>query len=69
MVVKMAFSEVLKYLREEREITQKELANKCNLSPQCICALEQGTRNPTGSTVAVLAAFFGVSADYLLDLE
>lgn len=65
----MAFSDVLKYLREEREITQKELAAACNLSPQCICNLEQGTRNPTGSTVAVLATFFGVSADYLLELE
>lgn len=65
----MAFSDALKYLREEKEITQKELAKACNLSPQCICNLEQGTRNPTGSTVAVLASFFGVSADYLLGLE
>lgn len=65
----MAFSDILKYLREEREITQKELAKACNLSSQCICALEQGTRNPTGTTVAALAAFFGVSADYLLELE
>ena len=65
----MAFSETLKYLREEKQITQKELAAACKLSPQCICALEQGTRNPTGSTVAVLAQFFEVSADYLLGLE
>lgn len=65
----MAFSKILKYLREEKEITQKELAKACKLSPQCICNLEQGTRNPTGSTVATLALFFGVSADYLLGLE
>lgn len=65
----MAFSNILKYLREEKDITQKELAKACNLSPQCICNLEQGTRNPTGSTVATLATFFGVSADYLLGLE
>ena len=65
----MTFAEILKYLREEREITQKELAAACKLSPQCICNLEQGVRNPTGSTVAVLATFFGVSADYLLGLE
>jgi len=65
----MAFSNILKYLREEKEITQVELAKACNLSPQCICNLEQGTRNPTGSTVATLARYFGVSADYLLGLE
>lgn len=65
----MAFSDTLKYLREEKGITQKELAKACNLSPQCICNLEQGTRNPTGSTVAVLATFFSVSSDYLLGLE
>lgn len=65
----MNFSKILKYLREEKQITQKELAAACNLSSQCICALEQGTRNPTGSTVAVLATFFEVSADYLLGLE
>lgn len=65
----MAFSDILKYLRGEKGVTQKELAKACNLSPQCICNLEQGTRNPTGSTVAVLATFFGVSADYLLELE
>lgn len=65
----MAFSDRLKYLREEKEVTQKELAKACCLSPQCICNLEQGTRNPTGSTVATLATFFSVSADYLLGLE
>lgn len=65
----MSFSEILKYLREEKEVTQKQLAKACNLSPQCICNLEQGTRNPTGSTVATLAKYFGCSADYLLGLE
>ncbi len=65
----MTFSETLKYLREERQITQKQLAYACNLSPQCICNLEQGTRNPTGSTIRTLAVYFGVSADYLLGLE
>lgn len=65
----MAFSNTLKYLREEREITQKELAKACGLSPQCICNLEQGTRNPTGSTIVTLAKFLNVSSDYLLGLE
>lgn len=65
----MTFSETLKYLRQEKQITQKQLAYACKLSPQCICNLEQGTRNPTGSTIRTLAVYFGVSADYLLGLE
>lgn len=65
----MSFCEVLKGLRQERGITQREIALACGLTPTCICSLEQGTRNPTGSTVATLARFFGVSADYLLGLE
>ncbi len=64
-----SFADRLKYLREEMGLTQKELAKICNVSPQCICCLEQETRNPTGSTVAVLARTLNTSADYLLGLE
>lgn len=64
----MDFGEILKDLRAEKGVTQVDVAKACNLSPQCICNLEQGTRNPTGSTIAVLATFFGCSADYLLGL-
>lgn len=63
------FAERLRYLREEHGFTQRELAKICNVSPQCICSLEQGTRFPTGSTVAELARVLNVSSDYLLGLE
>ncbi len=65
----MGFREVLKYLRTEKGVTQIEVAKGCGLTTTCICSLEQGTRNPTGSTVAALAKYFGCSADYLLGLE
>ena len=64
----MSFGEILKNLRIERGLTQKELANACNVTATCICQLENGSRNPTGSTVAVLARFFDVSSDYLLGI-
>ncbi len=64
----MSFGEILKDLRAEKGVTQVEVAKGCGLTTTCICSLEQGTRNPTGSTVAVLATYFGVSADYLLGL-
>lgn len=62
----MSFAERLKYLREEQGVTQKEVAFACDITPTCICNLENGSRNPTGSTITALSDFFGVSADYLL---
>lgn len=65
----MQFSDILKDLREERAFTQKEVAKACKVSSQCISSLEQGTRNPTGSTIISLSKFFEVSTDYLLGIE
>ena len=65
----MSFATILRELREERSLNQKQLAEACKLSTQCISALETGTRNPTGSTIKVLAQFFEVSSDYLLEIE
>ncbi len=65
----MGFIETLKYLREGQGITQKELAKGCNLSPQCISALEIGRNLPNSITLTVIAKYFNVSVDYLLGLE
>ena len=65
----MSFCEVLKELREEKGVTQKEVAQACGFTPTCICQLESGARNPTGSTIRELAKYFGCSADFLLELE
>ncbi len=62
----MLFKEKLKELREERGLTQKNIALACDLTPTCICQLETGARNPTGSTLVALANFFDVSIDYLM---
>lgn len=63
----MQFSQILKGLREEKNVTQKEVANACDVSPTCICQLENGSRNPTGTTLKALSEYFNVSVDYLLD--
>ncbi len=65
----MTFKDILKNLRNDLALTQKDVAEGCGLSPQCISQLEMGIRNPTGSTLLVLADFFEVSTDYLLGLE
>ena len=65
----MQFKDILKTLREERGLSQKNIAQACNVSPTCICQLETGARNPTGSTLVLLADFFDCSIDYLLGRE
>lgn len=65
----MSFCELLKDLRDEFGVTQKEVALACGITPTCICQLENGSRNPTGSTIKSLAKYFGCSADYLLELD
>ena len=63
------FKRRLKELRGERNLSQKQVAEACGISPTCICQLETGARNPTGTTLSQLADFFEVSTDYLLGRE
>ena len=65
----MKFKDRLKELRYENALSQKEIADGCKLSTQCISQLELGTRNPTGSTLEALADFFEVTTDFLLGRE
>lgn len=65
----MEFSTILRELREEKRLTQKELAKACNLSPQCISALEKGINSPTALTLSAIANYFNVPIDELLGKE
>lgn len=56
----------LKSLRESKNITQKELANKLGISPSAIGMYESGKRNPDTSMLNILSNFFDVSVDYLM---
>lgn len=64
--MKDKLSNRLRLLREERDITQKKLGEILNTSDATINRYEKGIRNPDPSTIAFLATFFDVSADYLL---
>lgn len=65
----MSFSEKIKELRFESNISQKVLAEKLGLSQSCVTKLENGLREPTGSTLIAFSKFFNVSVDYLVGLE
>ena len=54
------FSIQLRKLREEKGLTQAQLADKAGMSLQGVAALEQGYRSPTWETVLRLASALGV---------
>ena len=65
----MKFSQVLKELREDYELTQLKLAKAIKYSPSIIGAWERDERTPTADALIALAKFFNVSIEYLLGLE
>ncbi|GAU79491.1 transcriptional regulator [Fusibacter sp. 3D3] len=56
----------LKQLRKENSLTQKELADKLNISKGSIAMYETGKRSPDNDILSSIADFFDVSTDYLL---
>jgi transcriptional regulator with XRE-family HTH domain len=53
-------------LRDERGLTQEELANKCGYHKSYVGSVERGERNATLSTVEAFAAVLDVPPDSLL---
>ncbi|WP_099832353.1 helix-turn-helix domain-containing protein [Streptococcus suis] len=60
------FAKRLKQLRKEANLTQKNIADNFNTSPQSYAQWEKGLRNPSKESLEKLADFFNVSTDYLL---
>ena len=63
------FSEILKDLRSKSGIAQGQLAKSVGVSPGNVSDWEVGKTKPGYVALAALARFFGVSADYLLELD
>ena len=63
----MDFGNKLRALIDEQGITQKDLANKLNISPSTLGNYIQNTREPDFDTLKLFADYFSVSTDYLLD--
>ena len=63
------FAENLKYLRNEKNIEQNELARLLNLSNSSISYWENCKQEPTISALYKLAQFFEISIDFLVGLD
>lgn len=63
----MSFGDRLRMLREDKDVTQKELGNAVGVSDRVIGYYESNDRFPKDeSTLKKLADYFNVPADYLL---
>ena len=62
----MKFSERLKELRIENNLSQTELAKKTDISQSAIAKWELGKTEPSASALLTLSLFFDVSVDYLI---
>jgi transcriptional regulator with XRE-family HTH domain len=61
-----SFAQRLRALREERRLSQVELARALHVSNSTISQYETTDRLPEPRILRALADFFGVSVDYLL---
>lgn len=59
------FADRLKQLRQEKKLTQEELADKLNIGRSALAMYELGKRIPKYKTIDTFADFFNVSVDYL----
>ncbi len=63
------FADRLRELREEKGISQYELAKAIKVSPACINRWEKSLRVPNIDGIILLCQYFYCTADYLIGLE
>lgn len=64
----MQINERIRALREDRGLTQTELANALGTTQQQIYKYEKGIQEMTYNRLKELCQYYGVSADYVLGL-
>lgn len=62
----MKFNEIIKELREEKGVKQKDVAEYLGLTAKAYCFYELGKREPSLTSLIKLCDYYDVSADYIL---
>ena len=65
----MSFSENLKQIRKEKQLSQEELAEILNVSRQAISKWEQGVGYPEVEKLLLLSSKLNISLDSLMSTE
>lgn len=58
----------LKQLRQEKNLTQKQIADRIGVAVSAVCSYETGVRYPTYDSLIKLARIFHVTTDYLIGM-
>ena len=66
LIARHRFSARLQSLRKEKELTQKQLAERLNTSVSSIISYENAQRFPSSAVIGLLTQFFLVSKEYLM---
>lgn len=64
----MQYYERLKALREDRDLTQQQIADILKMKQQQYSNYERGVRMMPLDNLMTLCVFYGVSSDYILGL-
>lgn len=65
----MEFKDRLKEIRKEKNLTQKDIYTRLNVSANCYASYEQGRTEPNIKTIRQLCRIFDCSCDYLLSIK
>lgn len=65
----MSFGRIIKKLRRDADMTQEKLAELLSISPQAVSRWETDCAMPDISLIPPLANLFGVTTDYLLEMD
>lgn len=65
----MNFGDILRELLENNDISQKQLASDLNIATTTIGNYVRGVREPDFEILKLIASYFNVSTDYMLDFQ
>ena len=65
----MSYREIMRALREDRDLTQREIALVINKSQQGYSHIEDGRAELKIDDLIKLCKFYGVSADYFIGIS
>lgn len=69
VIMQILLGQRLKNLREERGLTQAQVASQLGLNSVTYLRYEKAQRQPPLSVVADIAMFYDVTVDYLLGID
>lgn len=68
-VILLKFGDILRDLLEERNLSQKQMADDLNISASAVGNYVRNNREPDFDTLKRIAGYFQVSTDFLLNCQ